>query len=207
MYTMQSVDLLVRHALIITQDAQRTVIADGALAVQGGNIIALGPTATLDAVYTAPQILDAAGRTLFPGLLNIHTHLFRSAVKGLGEDMAVEQWVQAVTFPTAETMTPEETYLFALVSCLENLRSGATTVMDFMYGLRNPALHTAVIQAMVDSGLRGRYTRYIADTGAEMGIPPAILQPAEESLAHLWRCRPRTTARATGASTSGWPSV
>ena len=32
-------------------------------------------------------------------------------MKGLGEDMAVEQWVQAVTFPTAETMTPEETYL------------------------------------------------------------------------------------------------
>ena len=182
---MQPVDLLVRHALIITQDAQRTVIPDGALAVQGGNIVALGPTAILDATYTADQTIDAAGRALFPGMLNIHTHLFRSAVKGLGEDMAVEQWVRAVTFPTAQTMTPEETYLFAMVSCLENLRSGATTIMEFMYGLRDPALHTAVIQAMLDSGLRGRYTRYIADSGAEMGIPPAILQPAEESLAHV----------------------
>jgi 5-methylthioadenosine/S-adenosylhomocysteine deaminase len=67
--------------------------------------------------------------------------------------MAVEQWVQAVTFPTAAALSAEEAYLFAMVSCLENLRSGATTVMEFMYGLRDPAVHEAVIQAMVDSGL------------------------------------------------------
>ena len=182
---MQSVDLLVHHALIITQDEQRTVIEDGAVAVRGNTIVAIDSSAAIDAAYTAPKIIDASGRALFPGMLNIHTHLFQSAVKGLGEDMAVEQWVQAVTFPTASAMNPEEVYLLSMVSCLENLRSGATTVMDFMYGMRDPALHDAVIRAMLDSGLRGRYTRYVADSGAEMGIPPAILQPAEESLAHM----------------------
>ena len=179
-----TVDLLVRHALIITQDDQRRIIDDGALAVRGDRIVALGSTAEVTAAYTAPRVIDAAGRALFPGLLNIHTHLFQAAVKGLGEDMPVEQWVQAVTFPTAAVITPEEAYLLALVSCLENLRSGATTVMDFMYGMRDPALHDAVIQAMLDSGLRGRYTRTIVDAGADMGIPPTMLQPAEEALAH-----------------------
>jgi 5-methylthioadenosine/S-adenosylhomocysteine deaminase len=177
-------DLLVRHALIITQDDQRRSIDDGALAVRGDRIVALGPTAEVAAAYTAPRVIDATGQALFPGLLNIHTHLFQAAVKGLGEDMPVEQWVQAVTFPTAAVITPEEAYLLALVSCLENLRSGATTVMDFMYGMRDPALHDAVIQAMLDSGLRGRYTRTIVDAGADMGIPPTMLQPAEEALAH-----------------------
>jgi len=177
-------DLLVRHALIITQDDQRRIIDDGALAVRGDRIVALGPTAEVTAAYTAPRVIDAAGRALFPGLLNIHTHLFQAAVKGLGEDMPVEQWVQAVTFPTAAVITPEEAYLLALVSCLENLRSGATTVMDFMYGMRDPALHDAVIQALLDSGLRGRYTRTIVDAGADMGIPPTMLQPAEAALAH-----------------------
>ncbi|HHW86922.1 MAG TPA: amidohydrolase family protein, partial [Chloroflexi bacterium] len=152
------VDLLVCHALLVTQDAQRRIIDDGALAVRGDRIVALGPTAEVTAAYTAPRVLDATGGALFPGLLNIHTHLFQSAVKGLGEDMPVEQWVQAVTFPTAAAMTPEEAYLLTLVSCLENLRSGATTVMDFMYGMRDPALHDAVIRAILDSGLRGRYT-------------------------------------------------
>lgn len=179
-----TVDLLVQHALIITQDDQRRSIDDGALAVRGDRIVALGSTAEVTAAYTAPRVIDATGRALFPGLLNIHTHLFQAAVKGLGEDMPVEQWVQAVTFPTAAVITPEEAYLLALVSCLENLRSGATTVMDFMYGMRDPALHDAVIQAMLDSGLRGRYTRTIVDAGADMGIPPTMLQPAEEALAH-----------------------
>jgi cytosine/adenosine deaminase-related metal-dependent hydrolase len=109
----RAVDLLVRHALIITQDAQRRIIADGALAVRDDRIVALGTTAEVTAVYTAPRAIDATGRALFPGLLNIHTHLFQAAVKGLGEDMPVEQWVQAVTFPTAAAMTPEETYLLA----------------------------------------------------------------------------------------------
>ena len=178
------IDLIVRHALIVTQDEQRSVIEDGALAVDGGAIVALGKTADIEQRFVAAKRIDASGRALFPGLLNIHTHLFQSAVKGLGEDMAVEQWVQAVTFPTAATMNAEEVYLLSLVSCLENLRSGATTVMDFMYGMRDPALHEAVIRAMVDSGLRGRYTRTIVDRGAEMGIPSAMVQPAEEALAH-----------------------
>ena len=178
------VDLIVQHALVVTQDEQRTVIADGALAVNDGVIVALGTTDEIQQRFTARKCIDASGRTLFPGILNTHTHLFQSAVKGLGEDMAVEQWVQAVTFPTAVTMSPEEVYLLSMVSCLENLRSGATTVMDFMYGMRDPALHDAVIRAMIDSGLRGRYTRTIVDRGAEMGIPPAMLQPAEEALAH-----------------------
>ncbi|MBE2240973.1 MAG: amidohydrolase [Caldilineaceae bacterium] len=180
----QTVDLLIRHALIITQDDARRVIEDGALAVRGNQIAALGATAEVDGAFTAARTIDATGKALFPGLLNIHTHLFQSAVKGLGEDMAVEQWVQAVTFPTAAAMNAEEAYLLAMVSCLENLRSGATTVMDFNYALRDPALHTAVIQAMVDSGLRGRYTRTIVDNGAPMGFPPALCQPAEEALAH-----------------------
>lgn len=181
---MQQVDLVVRNALIITQDEKRTVIDGGALAVQDGVILALDTVEAIDAQYTGRTVLEAAGRALFPGLLNVHTHLFQAAVKGLGEDMAVEQWVQAVTFPTAQALTARETYLLALVSCLENLRSGATTVVDFMYPLQNPELHAAVIQAMIDSGLRGRYTRTVNDSGESVGVLPALIAPAEVTLAH-----------------------
>jgi 5-methylthioadenosine/S-adenosylhomocysteine deaminase len=181
---MQHVDLLVRNALIVTQDAQRTVIEHGALAVAGNTIAAVGTTAELDAQFVAASTIDAAGRALFPGMLNIHTHLFQSSVKGLGEDMAVEQWVQAVTFPTATAMTPDEAYLLSLVSCLENLRSGATTVLDFMYSLGDPAIHEAVLQALLDSGLRGQYTRTVYEPGAALKSTPALMQPAAEALAH-----------------------
>jgi 5-methylthioadenosine/S-adenosylhomocysteine deaminase len=181
---MPDVDLLVQHALLVTQNDQRQIIDDGAVAVQGGRLVAVGPTAEVAAKVTAARTIDAHQQALFPGLVNTHTHLFQSAVKGLGEDMGVEQWVQAVTFPTAVTMSSEEVYLFSLVSCLENLRSGVTTVVDFMYPLADPALHEAVIRAMLDSGLRGRYTRMVNDAGAEAGIRPLLIQPAEEPLAH-----------------------
>ncbi|MBL8055745.1 MAG: amidohydrolase family protein, partial [Anaerolineales bacterium] len=108
-------DLLVTHALLITQDAQRRVIADGALAIRDGRLLAVGPTAEVASQFSASRTLDGQGRALFPGLVNTHTHLFQSAVKGLGEDMGVEAWVQAVTFPTARAMTPEDVYLAALV--------------------------------------------------------------------------------------------
>ncbi|MFN3982083.1 MAG: amidohydrolase family protein [Caldilinea sp.] len=195
---MQLADLLVRHALIITQDDQRRVIDDGALAVVGNHIAALGTTAEIDAAYTGARVIDAAGRALFPGLLNIHTHLFQAAVKGLGEDMPVEQWVNAVTFPTVRVIEPEEAYLLSLVSCLENLRSGATTVMDFMYSMRDPALHEAVLQAMLDSGLRGRYTRTVVDAGEKMGVPQQMRQPAEEALAHAKELHARWTGAGAG---------
>jgi len=94
MQEQSQVDLIARHALIITQDEQRSVFEDGALAVDGGVIVALGTTAEIEQRFVAAKRIDASGRALFPGLLNIHTHLFQSAVKGLGEDMAVEQWVQ-----------------------------------------------------------------------------------------------------------------
>lgn len=181
---MLKVDLLVQHALVVTQNERREVIEDGAVAVQGGRLAAVGPTAEVTAQYTAAKKIDAREHALFPGLVNTHTHLFQAAVKGLGEDMGVEQWVQAVTFPTAVSMSPEEVYLLTLVSCLENLRSGATTVVDFMYPLADPAPHEAAIRAMLDSGLRGRYTRMVNDAGAEAGIHPALIQAAGPALEH-----------------------
>ena len=181
---MPHVDLLVEHALVVTQNEQREVIEDGAVAAQAGRLVAVGPSAEVAAHYTAAKTIDGRQRALFPGLVNTHTHLFQAAVKGLGEDMGVEQWVQAVTFPTAVSMRPEEVYLASLVSCVENLRSGVTTVVDFMYPLADPAVHEAVIRALLDSGLRARYTRAINDAGAEFGIRPELIQPAEAALAH-----------------------
>ncbi len=181
---MLPIDLLLTHALVITQNDRREVVDDGAVGVQAGRIVAVGPSADLEARYRPARTIHGRGRALFPGLINTHTHLFQSTVKGLGEDMGVEQWVQAVTFPTAVTMSPDDVYLGSLVSCLENLRSGATTLVDFMYPLPEPALHDAVIRAMRDSGLRGRYSRMVNDAGEQAGIIPGLIQPAEPALAH-----------------------
>ncbi len=178
---MKPVDSLFIHGVVVTQDAGRTVVRDGAVAVVGDRIAAVGPTAELQAEYRGQETIDLHGDAVFPGLIDVHTHLFQTATKGLGEDMPVHEWVGMVTAPTAGHMQPEETYLFAMTGCLEHIRSGVTTLVDMSYVAPVYALHEATIQAMLDSGLRGRYSTIIADYG-KYNLPPEIVAPIDRLL-------------------------
>ncbi len=83
------------------------------------------------------------GGAVFPGLINTHTHLFQTGVKGLGEDMPVQDWVAVVTAPTAIHISPEEMYLFCLTGCIEQIHCGVTTLIDMSYAAHTFALHDA----------------------------------------------------------------
>lgn len=180
---MPSIDLLVTHATIVTQNDARDVIQDGAIAVHNGQIAAIGPTSEVVSTYTASETLDVQGSAVFPGLINTHIHLFQTGVKGLGEDMPVQDWVEVVTAPTAIHINPEEMYLFCLTGCLEQIHCGVTTVIDMSYAAHSFALHNANIKAMTDSGLRSRYTTIISDFGEEYGVLPELIKPIEQFLA------------------------
>lgn len=180
---MQPIDLLVTRGVIVTQNERRQIINDGAIAIHNGRIVALGPTAEIVSRYTAAETLDAQGNAVFPGLINTHIHLFQTGVKGLGEDMPVQDWVEVVTAPTAIHINPEEMYLFCLTGCLEQIHCGVTTVIDMSYAAHSFNLHHANIKAMVDSGLRSRYTTIISDFGEEYGVLPELIKPIEQFLA------------------------
>jgi 5-methylthioadenosine/S-adenosylhomocysteine deaminase len=180
---MQPIDLLLTHGVIVTQNESRQIIADGAIAISGDRIAAIGPTTALTAQYTAAETLDVAGSAIFPGLINTHIHLFQTGVKGLGEDMPVQDWVEVVTAPTAIHINPNEMYLFCLTGCLEQIHCGVTTLIDMSYAAHTFALHEANIKAMADSGLRSRYTSIISDFGEEYGVLPELIKPIEQFLA------------------------
>jgi predicted amidohydrolase YtcJ len=82
--TCRDADLLVRHARIITMDAGQRVV--GAMAVRGGKIVALGDSDSLaDCASSRTQLLDLHGRTVLPGLIDVHTHAMewvKSIVRG-----------------------------------------------------------------------------------------------------------------------------
>jgi 5-methylthioadenosine/S-adenosylhomocysteine deaminase len=178
---MNPIDMLLTHGIIVTQNAERALVPDGAVAISGDTIIDIGPTAELAARYTPAETLDVAGSAVFPGLVNVHTHLFQTGVKGLGEDMAVQEWVEVVTAPTAAHLNAAEAYLFAANGCLEHIRCGATTLVEMSYAAPDFAVHEATIRAMLDSGLRGRYSSIISDFG-DFGLPPEILKTVDDFL-------------------------
>jgi len=176
---MEKVDILLSHALIVTQDDKRTILPDSSIVVKGNRIVTIGRSALIDSEYEAETTIDLQGKIVFPGLINTHDHLFQVATKGLGEDMAVQDWVTVVTAPTASNITPEEMYTVCLNGCLELIHCGVTSVIDMNYMAYTFGLHDENIHAIKDSGLRGRYTSIISDYGLMYGVPESLIRPTD----------------------------
>jgi 5-methylthioadenosine/S-adenosylhomocysteine deaminase len=141
---------MVSHGLVVTMDAQRRVLADGAVTVQGDRIVEVGPSGDLSVRYEARKVIDAKGALVMPGLINAHTHMAMSLFRGLAEDRALEEWLKKYIFPAeAKNVTPEFVSWGTKLSMLEMIRGGTTTVADMYY------FEDDVAQALKSGGMRG----------------------------------------------------
>jgi 5-methylthioadenosine/S-adenosylhomocysteine deaminase len=179
----QSIDLLITGGTVITQNAQREIINQGAVAVQGASIVAVGPADQLNAQYRALRTIDARGLFAFPGLINTHNHLFQTFIKGLGQGLSLYEWVDGIAAPSAVAMTAREAYLSAVLGGLEALRSGTTTMLDFMYSMPVSHLYREVGRAFRDLGLRGILGLGLMETGEQHDLSPCQFRPVSEALA------------------------
>src|SRR5260221_10574740 len=83
----RAVDLVVRHGTVVTVDATRRVIPDGAVAVEGGRIVGVGTAADIDASYHGREVVDASGGLVIPGLINAHGHAPLVIFRGEADDL------------------------------------------------------------------------------------------------------------------------
>ncbi|MDZ7638098.1 MAG: amidohydrolase [Bryobacterales bacterium] len=142
-------DILVRAKTIVTMDAARRVIPDGAMAVAGSRILAVGPRAEVEAAYTAERTLDYPEGILIPGLLNTHTHAPMSLFRGLADDRTLDDWLQNFIFPAeARNVTPQFVYWGTRLAAAEMLLSGTTLFVDMYY------FEEEVARAAADAGIR-----------------------------------------------------
>lgn len=170
-------DYLFTHAVVVTMDKQRRIIDDGAVAVKGDRIVAVGPADEVAARFgQVKQVIEARGKAIFPGLINTHNHLFQTLLKGLGDDRVLSDWLASMTFPSAVYLKPEDTYHAAMLGCLEGLHSGTTTMVDYMYAHSGPGLSDGIIAAFRDLGVRAVLGRGTMNTGARFGVPGGIQQ-------------------------------
>ena len=146
----QRVTLLVTHGTVVTMDASARVIQDGAVAINGRSIVAVDTTAALSARISAPEIIDAAGHIVMPGLVNTHTHAPMVLYRGLADDLALMEWLQKYIFPAeAKTVTPEFVRAGTRLAVLEMIQSGTTTYADMYY------FEEEIARATREAGLRG----------------------------------------------------
>lgn len=128
---MTSPDLVVRAAHVVTCDDAMAVIANGAIAVRDGRIVAVGPAAAVP--VDGARLVDARDRILMPGLINMHCHAGDSLFRGLVENLPLEPWLQSVWKAERTILDPATCRLGAELGIAELLLSGVTTVMDMFW--------------------------------------------------------------------------
>lgn len=156
---MENVDLLVINSKIITMDKERRILKDHGMAIQGDTIKEIGYTDDLLKKYDGLKVIDVKGKYIFPGMINTHNHLFQILLKGIGKEKALLKWLEEAIQKPFFNITKEDIYLATMVGCIENIKSGVTTVVDYQYAHGQPNLNDAVCQAMEDIGIRGVLAR------------------------------------------------
>src|SRR5579884_2452685 len=146
----ETADQIWTSAYVVTMDAQRRVIENGAVAVRGADIVAVGPRADIEAKYQARARLDRPNAILIPGLINTHTHAAMSLLRGIADDRTLQDWLEHYIFPAeAKNVTPQFVLDGTRLACLEMMLSGTTTFTDMYY------FEDRVAQGAKEAGLRG----------------------------------------------------
>ena len=142
-------DLLLSGGIVVTMDGSGRVIPDGAIAVKGDRIVAVGPTSEVAGQFDARQRIDLQGQIALPGLINTHTHAPMVLYRGLADDLALMDWLQKYIFPAEKaTVSPDFVRVGTRLAALEMIESGTTTFADMYY------FEDDIAEATRDAGLR-----------------------------------------------------
>ncbi|MCL1915881.1 MAG: amidohydrolase [Desulfovibrionaceae bacterium] len=151
----RSCDLILSASCIVTQNDQREVIRDGALAVTDGRIAALGPRGQLETEWRAAERRDLGEALILPGLINAHTHAPMTLLRGLADDLPLMEWLTEHIFPCEAKLTTAMLEVGTTLACAEMLACGITAFAD-MY-LNETAIYRAVdrlgLRALVGEGI------------------------------------------------------
>lgn len=128
------VDLIVRGGTVVTMDGSSRVIENGAVAVKGERIVAVGAAPDIAAKYIGARTINAAGKVIMPGLINTHTHVPMVLFRGIADDLVLMEWLQKYIFP-AEAKNVDEQFVRwgTKLGCLEMILGGTTTYVDMYY--------------------------------------------------------------------------
>ncbi len=146
---MQKVDTIFTNAFVLTMDETMTQFSPGAVAVKGDSIIAVDMQDEITKEYSANETIDCHGKVLMPGLINAHTHVPMTLLRGLADDLRLDVWLMGYMMPVErEFVSPEFVRLGTLLACAEQIRSGVTTFNDMYY------FEEDVARAAADAGVR-----------------------------------------------------
>lgn len=169
---MEKVDLLLTNANVLTIDDQLHQYTNGAVAIRGDQFVAAGFEEDLLQRYIAHEVFDCQGKVVMPGLINAHTHVPMTLLRGLADDLRLDVWLMGYMMPVErEFVNPEFVRLGTLLACAEMIQSGVTCFADMYY------FEEDVARATADAGMRALCSQTV------LKFPSPDAASFEESLA------------------------
>jgi len=178
----EKVGMLVAGGTVVTMNAERPIIEDGAVAVDGDAIVAVGSRANIEAKYAAAQTINAKGKLVLPGFINGHTHVPMTLLRGLRDDVTLDEWLRKYIFPAeAKNVTEEFVRWGTRLAAAEQIRGGVTTVADMYY------FEDAIAEETKAAGMRGVLGETILDFPAPDNKSNAAMLEYTEKFLKRWQ--------------------
>ncbi len=153
------VDIIARGD-ILTMNDRKEIITDGAVVVDDGKIVAVGKSEEIGKDYTADISLGGKKSIIMPGLINSHTHLSMSLLRGIFEGLTESNWLNRA-WSIESNLTEEDVYAGAMLGIVQMIKTGTTCFADHYYHMDKVAM------AVEKAGLRGALAEAILDFGDE----------------------------------------
>jgi 5-methylthioadenosine/S-adenosylhomocysteine deaminase len=187
----EQADLLITGGTVVTMDASRAILEDGAVAVKGDTIVAVGLRGELETRYTAKQTIDAKGGLVLPGFINGHTHVPMTLFRGLHDDVTLNDWLYKYIFPAeAKNVNDEFVRWGTRLAAAEQIRGGVTTFADMYY------FEDAVAEETKAAGMRGVLGETFIDFPAPDNKNEAEMLAYTEKFLKKWQGDPLIHAAA-----------
>ncbi|KXJ98430.1 MAG: cytosine deaminase [Acidobacteria bacterium OLB17] len=185
------VDLLIVGGTVVTMDGAKRVIENGAVAVRGDEIVAVGPTADLSKRYRARSVINAQGKAVIPGLINTHTHVPMTLFRGIADDLDLNEWLTKYIFPAeAKNVSEQFVRVGARLGLAEMIRGGTTTYCDMYY------FEDAIAEETKKAGMRGVLGETIIDFPVSDNKTPAEALKYTDRYLAKWQHDPLIVAAA-----------
>ncbi len=176
----ERVDTIIRGWQVVTMNATRDIIRDGAVAVRDGRIVAVDKASVIDAEYEADRVVGGDRFVVTPGLVNSHIHITGEPLtRGyVPDDTPFVENVFMWLCPLYSVFTAEEERLSAQLASVEMLKSGTTSFLE----AGTIRFLDEVFEGLTEVGIRGRIGRWVWDLPPE---PSVYQQRTDEAIAHL----------------------
>jgi 5-methylthioadenosine/S-adenosylhomocysteine deaminase len=138
-------DILIKNGVFVTMDKDRRVLKNFSMSIEDGVITEIEKKITGEADF----VIDAKDNIVLPGLINAHTHLAMTLLRGIADDLELMKWLNEVIWPIEGKLEPAHVYAGSLLGCLEMITTGTTCFNDMYFFMDE------VARSVNEAGIRG----------------------------------------------------